>query len=488
MTTPIPFVGPLEEGTVPRVNSQRCINLVPQVEGQGAGAPVTLRAAPGLKPYIVAGAAGSGCRPGSGVIFQNNSYWVFGDEVVKVDLAGNKTQIGLLDTTGGNVSIAYNHLEMCIVDGSNNVYSYVPNNATPWVKTALAAPFIATDPTDDGQVYPTSIAMKDFYFAINRTQGGTTRKGNFYLSALNDGRTFTGASFTNAEANPDAIIGLESTANDLICFGDFSIQHYFNVGSTAFPFDPARGRDIGWGLAAAAGKTKIEDTVYFLGQTKGNLKFVKHPGGVISNIDIDNQLARMSTTDDCRAFAYSQDGHFQVQFTFPSEDKTWVYDLHSENFYEKQSYGYGRHLATAALKFGGKLLVGIEGSGNLYEWDYATYNDDGDMIYRERRAPIAADPSGKEVSCTHLRIIMDAGLGSIAGEDPQVMLDYSIDGGITFINEQQAGIGKQGERTTTVDFYSLGSSNCGFIFRVRMTDEAPWVIMGAVASFEQGDW
>ena len=90
--------------------------------------------------------------------------------------------------------------------------------------------------------------------------------------------------------------------------------------------------------------------------------------------------------------------------------------------------------------------------------------------------------------CDYLKIIIDAGIGSIAGEDPQMMLDYSTDGGKTFHGEQWAGAGKQGEYDTMPEFDSLGSSRTGFIFRWRATDPAPWVILGAVGSFSKGDW
>ena len=478
MSIPIPFVGPLQEGVVPRINSQRTINMVPQVESPGARVPVSLRYTPGMVRYLAAGSANSGCRPGSGKIFQGNSYWVFGNEVVKVDTAGNRTRIGLLDTDGGLVSIALNHLELCIVDGSNNVYSYIPTNATPWAKTSLSG---------IGDVCPTFIVMKDFYFAINRTYGNVVERGNFYLSAINDGRTFLGAA-TNAESSPDAISAMAATSNDIIILGERTIQHYVNIGSTAFQFDPARGRDISWGIHAPASISKIDDTVYLLAICEGAIKFLKHPGGVISDPDMDSILARMTRTDDCRAFTYAQDGHFQVQFTFPTEDRTFVYDLHSQKFYEKKSHGVGRHLATAALFFNGKLLVGREDTGYLYEWDWDTYTDDGEIIERERRAPVAFEDSDKEMICDYLKIIIDAGIGSIAGEDPQMMLDYSTDGGKTFHGEQWAGAGKQGEYDTMPEFDSLGSSRTGFIFRWRATDPAPWVILGAVGSFSKGDW
>lgn len=476
MRVPIAIVGGTAESAIPRINLQRTINLKPQLEGEGAEAPMTLRHTPGLKrgPAVGAGPLRSPLITWRGYIFG-----VWGAQLVRVDNAGNHTVIGTLNGTR-RVVFAWTVRELCCVDGANYVYSYQPENATTFTATSLGS--IAT-------INPTSIAQKDFRFYVNRTSGNDEEKGYFYESALLNGRTWSGSN-KNAEAQADGIQALIGTSNNIIAVGEWSSQHYFNPGdSTAtFALDPARGQDIGWGTPAPYSVAQIEDTIVFLGQMmNGGMRVVMHPGGPISDPDLDNAIAQMQTVSDAFGFVYAEGPNYLYQLTFPSEDRTFVWPFKEKKWFEKQSKGYGRHLATGAVQLGGKTYVGLETNGYLYEWDDATYTDDGDTIFRERTLPVVFSPDGSEVFVENLRLNLAPGRQAL-DVDARIMVDLSGDGGHTFDNEMTLDCGEHGDYRKIVETGRMGQFGPEVILRLRMTNPAPWAIISASAELSKGDF
>jgi hypothetical protein len=473
---PIPFVGGLQEGLIPRINSQRTVNFYPQVEGAGARVPVSLRHCPGLKRIA---AVGAGPLRSNLVYFNGDIYGVWGPNLVQVDLAGNHTVIGTLNGSD-RVTFAWTVRELCAVDGANYVYSYRPGASPEFQATSLGG---------IGTLNPTTIAMKDFYFFINRTEGDAEDKGDFFASDLLDGRTWTGAS-KNAEAQPDGIVAIVATANNVICVGEWSAQHYFNPGDTSatFPLDPARGQDIGWGTPAPQSVGQIEDTIIFLGRIKqGGLRVIMHPGGPISTPELEETIANFSVVDDAVAFTYAQGDAYFYQLTFPSEDRTFVYSTSAKLWFEKQSWGYGRHLSTGAVQVNGKLWVGVENNGYIYQWDSGTYTDDGTRIYRERRAPVLFSQDASEIFIDEIRLMIDTGTQAL-DTTAAVWLDVSSDGGHTFENEITLDCGEHGDYRKVVEATNMGACGRDVIFRLRTTDPAPWTILGAAAKFSKGDF
>jgi PKD repeat protein len=76
------------------------------------------------------------------------------------------------------------------------------------------------------------------------------------------------------------------------------------------------------------------------------------------------------------------------------------------------------------------------------------------------------------------------GMGT-PGEDPQVMLRISNDGGKTFISEQWRSAGKAGEYLARVEWNRLGAARRR-VFEVVVTDPIPWRLTGAYLKLREG--
>ena len=74
----------------------------------------------------------------------------------------------------------------------------------------------------------------------------------------------------------------------------------------------------------------------------------------------------------------------------------------------------------------------------------------------------------------------------LPGDDPQVMLRISNDGGKTWVSEQWRSAGKSGEWNKRVRWNRMGQSRRR-VFEVSVTEPNPWRITGAFLEVEPSD-
>ena len=111
---------------------------------------------------------------------------------------------------------------------------------------------------------------------------------------------------------------------------------------------------------------------------------------------------------------------------------------------------------------------------------------DGREIRRMRRAP-AISRENQRVFYAAFELDLENGLGTLAGqgEDPQVMLRWSNDGGRTWGPETWRGAGKQGEYRKRVRWNRLGMARRR-VFEVATSDPIPWRLVGAYLTLGPG--
>jgi len=105
---------------------------------------------------------------------------------------------------------------------------------------------------------------------------------------------------------------------------------------------------------------------------------------------------------------------------------------------------------------------------------------------RLRRAPHLTDEA-RWLFYRSLQIDMDTGVGLVTGQgsDPQVMLRWSDDGGVTWSNEHWASAGRMGTYTTRVTWHRLGRAR-DRVFEVVVSDPVAWQLAAAYLDVEPG--
>ena len=148
--------------------------------------------------------------------------------------------------------------------------------------------------------------------------------------------------------------------------------------------------------------------------------------------------------------------------------------------------GKGRWNANSFSFFADKNLVGDLETGKIYELDLDTFTENGTRI--DRLATSATQfVDVKRATIDRFILKMDEGVGLTTGQgsDPEVILQWSIDGGNTYSFELKQPIGKIGEYRNKVFWYRLGQGR-EFIFRIKISDSIKVVILAAFVNVTIG--
>jgi hypothetical protein len=139
------------------------------------------------------------------------------------------------------------------------------------------------------------------------------------------------------------------------------------------------------------------------------------------------------------------------------------------------------------MAFAGKIIVGDWETGKLYSLNLDAYDDNGDILPAIRQCAHSASPDDTWQFFHRLWIDMETGVGLNAGQgsDPQVMLEWSDDGGHTFPNQMWASAGKVGEFRRRVNYRRLGKSR-DRVWRVTITDPVKRIFIAADAATAPG--
>lgn len=435
------------------LSAQRCVNYFAESAPKDAKDELVLYNAPGIKAFGSGGLVGAvrGQLVMGGVL-----YTVAGNTLYSVTSAGVATSLGTINTNVGSVSMAANRAstqELGIVDGTDG-WTYDTSNGLVEI-------------TDGDFASADTITFQDGYFIFSKTGSS-----EFFISALNNGQSIDALDFADAEGSPDEVVAVFSDHRELWVFGEETTEVYFNSGNADFPFERISGAFIERGLAAAFSVAADDNTIFWLGDDGIVYKANGYTPMRVSTHAIENAIDGYSSISDAVAYFVTIAGHKFYHLTFPTGKATFVYDVATNLWHERESFdqNYWRG-GSSYVKAYGKHIVGDAFQGKMGELDMDTFTEYGStmqgilvsrVIHGER----------KRVFHRRLEIEMEAGVGltSRQGSDPQVWLDYSDDGGHTFsLRKPQRSMGKLGEYLTRLRWNRLGQARQR-IYRLTVAD------------------
>ncbi len=337
--------------------------------------------------------------------------------------------------------------------------------------------------------YPAStVAFQDGYFICN--QVGTPY---FFISDLYN-TNFLPLNEANKSGAVDNIQGLVVLNRILYLIGQNTAETWWDSGqSGSTPFTRQDGQFNQVGCVASQTIQKLFNTFIWLGRSPEG-------GGVVYQMQ-NSQATRISNhaveyaiqtlpgdISTAKAYTWQTEGHYFYALNLPGSTTTWVYDLDSQIWVEQQTNiagVMGRHLVDNHCYFANAHLVGDYSTGNIYKYDYTNYTDNGNPIVRIRQAPHITD-SMKWIFYKVFQIDFTPGTGNSLQSNPQVMLNWSDDGGETWSAPLYAAIGAQGAFTTRARWSRLGKSR-DRIFRVTCSDPVKFDIVSAMMDIEEGN-
>jgi hypothetical protein len=280
----IPLVGQSNRQRSVNVNAQRTLNFYLEVSPESE-TPVALMPRPGLTSFAT---CGSDIRGGEA--FNGVGYVVSGDKFYTVASDATVTERGTLNTSSGRVYLAFNGTQVMVTDGTSG-YTYTLSSTT----------FAEITDSDYDAVDP--VTFIDTYFVASVPDSGTMAS-----SAINDGTSWDALDFATASSSPDNLVRVFSHLNELVVFGDKTIEFWYNDAGTNFPFSRYIGAELDIGLGAAASVVEMDSGLFFLGEDGIVYRLQSRQPIRISTHAVEYSLQKQDTSN-ALAYQIDWDGH-----------------------------------------------------------------------------------------------------------------------------------------------------------------------------------
>lgn len=466
MLVPINLTGGTYKHKSLPLSAQVTRNFWPQKQSDPKSlSPNILACFPGLKSFATqTGGADRGMFENKGILYK-----VTGTTLYTVSAGGIHTSRGTI--AGG---------DRCIF-GAIGDSIIIVTGGIPYIWDGVTLATI----TDIDLQTPNSVAVLNNQ-AIYDGDGGT-----FVVSEAGDGTDIPALNYATAETDADDVLRVFTLRQNLLVFGDKTMQPYWNTGDGSPPFDPIITGNVFVGLGAIHSVANNATVCYFYGADDMVYVLQGYNAAVISTEPMARTFSNYSVTDDAIGWCFTVQGYNFYCLTFPTEGKTWIYQEGAEWFELSSGAEEGRWIGNSHAYAFRKNLIADYRNGNIYELDDDTYTENGVTIIRTRdSAPLHGGllkAAGKRLEMNRLELLVETGVGLVSGQgsEPVVMLSFSDDGGRTWSTEMDGTIGQSGEYQYKVEWFALGSFETRII-RIRVSDPVAYNIYSAVAEIEVG--
>lgn len=479
------------------VSAQRCVNLYPSMpEAPTAtnGYLVNTFGITGLLDLSILRATCRGSRTMNEV-----PYFVIGDSLYRINYDGTDWSEELIGFVAGEgtVSIADNGSQLCIVTRGADI-AYIYDEPTDKFEEITDANF---DGPADNVVYV------DGFFVFQKRDSS-----KFFNSALQDGRgapdgtAYDPLDFSQAEADPDNIRGLQVSRSQLYVMGSQSVEIFRNIGRSPAPFVRVQGAVINVGLDARDSLQNFSGGIAFIGsafnETAGVWVILGGNKQKISTNALDDVLSKLtqSELDAITSWYYADSGHFFYGFNLA--DTSFVFDATSKKWHERRSR-ITTELVRCRMDFPttayGEVLLGDAFTGRIGKLDRDNYLEYG--VLQERFFTTQPfDNQGDPLFVSMIESVCETGVGLLedieiestknaqlqptyvkGGKHPMLTLYTSHDNGRTFDDGVSRDLGTVGEYNKRLIWRRLGRFSREVVLKFEATTPNKIVIIKAEA-------
>jgi hypothetical protein len=482
-------------------NAQRCVNMFPEKNPDDThpATPVTHLARPGLiglssATGVAAPAAGrclyrstQGVADPSGDLFA-----VVGSTVYFIDPDFAYHPLGTIQT--GAITPAFmsdNGKNILLVDGSSQ--GYIINISSKSFNTVSDANFLGSTAAD----------FIDSFIILNKP--GT----NQWYCTLSESVSFNALFIGIKTAWPDIIYRVVAIEREVLILGPQKGEIWYNAGTTPFPFQILPGIIIEQGCVAPYSVAKMDTNVYWLSESPEGARMImkmnaQNVAQRISTHGQEKEFLTYARVDDAIGSTYQIEGHSFYRLTFPTADKTWVYDEATgqpweDNWLDTNGVLHRARNTFTAYAYGKNL--GLDwNTGQLYEMDMDTNFDNGQPIPWIRSFPhIVSELNyvNHKVFIADVETGKDSGTGETVqfsrpwspgfnqgfGPNtqtavPEVRFRYSKDGGINFSKYRPKQGMAAGEYRAMMRWRGCGIAR-DMVFELSSTKEMSQALNGA---------
>lgn len=281
------------------------------------------------------------------------------------------------------------------------------------------------------------------------------------------GYAFDPLDIAGKTGSADALATVAVVHGELWLIGLLTSEIWADVGATDFAFQRIDGAFIDHGCAAPYSLAQQDISLFWLSQDRQGeaviLQTIGYSVKRISTHAIEQEIQGYSIISDAIGYCHQIDGHAFYVLTFPTANKTWVYELATGQWHERASIdGNGqliRHRGNAFAFAYGVNLVGDYQNGSLYAYDANYFLDGEQPIPRIRTFPHLIN-DGNRVE--YIRFVADMevgqGLGELSDAPPMISLRWSDTRGATFGNPVMQSMGATGQAYVSPQWRKLGTA------------------------------
>lgn len=480
------FAGAYDTTSTPYQDRQECINWFPEIAAsKKAKVAVSLLGAPGLNQLVAAPSGGAPGFSSSMVAWPSVSavttlpvrgLWTLSGSTQALAVIRNicylVTQIPSGIALQDVGTLATNTGPVCIRDDGLGNYAVIVDGPNGYIYS-IAAKSLTTI-TDPAWLGSNTVAFIDGWWIFQ--QPGTQ---TFYTNAQPYAITFDATYFANKDAYSDKLMAVFESKEELWLIGEETTEIWYDAGGQYFPFARLVGTLIQWGTKSAASVARIsvegQDGLIWWGRNdRGENAIVLTKGFqafVVSTPAVSAAISAYNVTSDAIGYTYQDGGHQFYVLTFPTADKTWVFDSTvpiefawtQRSSYDPYQKAQHRHRSNCYMNFAGMRIVGDYQNGALYQMSRQFYTDAGWPIYRRRRAPYIWDGNERQrvfMSSLQIEFAPGQGTSSGLGSAPVANLRISRDG-TTFGQQWPLPMGSIGQfkQRTMIRRLAFGRNN-----------------------------
>lgn len=478
-------------------NAQRCLNLFPEVNPEETDPYEQVTHYPKCGLEILANAPVGQMGAGRGLYTASNGvgYCAIGEWVYRITADWSLVQLGRIAPGTTPVSFADNGATngntIVLVDGTDTGGYTIDMTNDDYLPI--------TDPTFVGSDF---VYYIDGYFVFSQP-----RTNIVYISL------FMSTEFDPLDAAakigyPDPISSFIVLHREIWLLGRQRGEIWYNSGAADFTFESLPGVFIQQGCCAKYSLAVMDRAVMWLSRDeKGQAMVMRNDGYAAKRISthaLEVELQKYKDVELAVGYTYQQQGHAFYALNFPSSNTTWVYDLTTQQWHERQyldTQGRFQRDRVQLSSFMYNKNVGIDWqTGTLYNMSPDVLTDAGQPIVCIRSFPHVMDELKR---VTHVNLILDMQVGTILGhnnegqffspfsagfssgfgpitiiENPKVFLRWSDDRGQSWGTKVDQPLGSTGEFLTTVTYWRLGMAR-DRVYEVSWVNSFQGALQGA---------
>lgn len=443
-------------------SAQRCVNLYIEKNPGDEEFPTTHYPTPGLKKLFASGSVWRGLYTAS----NGKLYGAVDNRMVMINDDYSLVELGWVGPGTDPIKMFDNTEWLIVIRGKTA--GYMIELATN-VMSAI---------TSDAFYGSSRVEYLDGYFIFNRPE---TRE--FYWSLVNQ-VDFDALDFASKTGSSDLLVAVAITRRNIFLMGKSNTEIWTNTGGANSTFARLDGAYFEFGCHSANSVVTSDGSIYWLSRTKEGLdmvmRTVNYDRERISTFAIETEFQTYERTDDAQGFICQINGHYWYVIAFPTANKTWVFDIATNEWHELESLNpngsVGRHRSNCYAFWNDMHIVGDYSNGSVYEMRTDTFSEDGRPIQRIRSFPHLAD-DGNRITYKMFQASMQMG-SSTFEQTAELLLRWSDTKGKSWGGHVRQILGERGDYLHDAQFRRLGMGRSR-VFEISWSADSNTALNGA---------